>query len=100
MKNFKRTVIILLSMVVSPIINGYVLMKLWMWFIVPTFETQPLRMVEAVGLMILTNYLKSTYTKNEVKDNESWETFNHILIFTIVYSILVLFSGWVVSCFI
>jgi len=63
MENFGKFMTIVLAMIISPIISGFVIVKLWAWFIVPTFEVNPLRIVEAIGIMLLINYLKAKRDK-------------------------------------
>ena len=98
MENFGKFMTVILAMVISPIINGFVVLKLWAWFIVPTFEAQPLRIVEAIGLMFIVNYLK-TKTLKEADKDKFWELFAAKFVFIIIYSGFALLAGWVVSLF-
>ena len=97
MESFGKFMAVVLAMIISPIISGFVILKLWGWFVVPTFETQPLRLVEAIGLMYLINYLKAKRDK-EVQD-KFWKEFTANLIFVIVFAPFALFAGWIVSLF-
>lgn len=98
MENFGKFMTIVLAMVISPIVSGFVILKLWAWFVVPTFEAQPLRLVEAIGLMFLVNYLKAKRDKEADKE-KFWEQFATNLAFVILYAGFALLAGWVVSLF-
>lgn len=98
MENFGKFMAILLAMIISPIINGFVFSKLWLWFIVPIFQIQPLRIVEAIGIIFLISF---TFMKNKkpVSKDKFWSKFASNLIFIILKASVVLFSGWIVTLF-
>lgn len=98
MENFGKFMTIVLAMIISPIVNGFVIMKLWTWFVVPTFEASPLRVVEAIGLMFLVNYLKAKRDKEADKD-KFWEQFATNIIYLILMAGFALLSGWIVQMF-
>ncbi len=98
MENFGKFMTIILGLVFRPIVCGFVILKLWAWFVVPTFEMQPLRLVEAIGLMFLVNYLKTTHYKKENED-KFWKQFRRNLVFMILFAGFALFGGWIVSLF-
>ena len=98
MENFGKFMTVVLAMLISPIINGFVITKLWMWFIVPTFEANPLRVVEAIGLMFLINYVKAKRDKETDKD-KFWEQFAKNMVYLILVAGFALLSGWVVQMF-
>ena len=98
MENFGKFMTVVLAMLISPIINGFVLTKLWMWFIVPTFEANPLRVVEAIGLMFLINYVKAKRDKEADKD-KFWEQFATHMVYLILMAGFALLSGWIVQMF-
>ena len=98
MKNFGKFMTIVLAMIISPIINGFVFSKLWFWFIVPTFQMQPLRVVEAIGIIFLINFIRVKRDKEADKD-KFWETFTSNVVFTVFVAGFALLSGWVVTLF-
>jgi hypothetical protein len=98
MENLGKFMIIVLAMIISPIVSGFVILKMWDWFVVPIFEANPLRLVEAIGLMFLVNYLKTKRDK-EVDKEKIWEQFATDLVFFILYAGFSLLAGWVVSLF-
>ena len=97
MKNFGKFMTVVLAMVISPVINGFIFSKLWLWFIVPIFETNPLKLAEAIGLMFLINYLGRKCDKN-VNDNW-WEEFINSIFFLIIMAGFTLLFGWIVTLF-
>lgn len=98
MENFGKFMTIVLAMIISPIISGFVIVKLWAWFIVPTFEVNPLRIVEAIGIMFLINYLKAKRDKESDRD-KFWEQFAANFIYLILMAGFTLLSGWIVQMF-
>lgn len=98
MENFGKFMAIVLGMIISPIISGFVIMKLWAWFVVPIFEQNPLRVVEAIGLMFLINFVRLKRDKGADAD-EFWSEFGANLIFVILSSGFALLSGWIVQSF-
>lgn len=44
---------------VSTILNGYVMSVLWDWFVVPTFNLPHLSIVQAIGIVMIIDYLKN-----------------------------------------
>lgn len=99
MENFGKFMAIVLAMIISPIINGFVIVKLWSWFIVPTFEIQSISIVEAIGLMFLVNYLK-TNVEEKNEGNDFWGKFAYRIAFVVGMSCFALLSGWIVQMFI
>jgi len=98
MENFGKFMTVLLAMIISPIINGFVFSKLWLWFIVPIFQMQPLRVVEAIGIIFLINFIKAKIDKESDKD-KFWETFATNMVFVVLMAGFTLLSGWVVTIF-
>ena len=98
MENFGKFMTVVLAMIISPIINGFVITKLWLWFVVPTFEANPLRVVEAIGLMFLINYIKAK-RDNEADKDKFWEQFATNIIFMFLMAGFTLLSGWIVQMF-
>jgi hypothetical protein len=98
MENFGKFMTVLLAMIISPIINGFVFSKLWLWFIVPIFQIHPLRVVEAIGIIFLINFIKVKKDKEADKD-KFWETFATNMVFVVLMAGFALLSGWVVMLF-
>lgn len=62
-------VVMLLAIVPLMLLEGYVLSKLWMWFIVPVFALPVLSVGQAVGIMVVvsmvTTHLYTSDSKTE-----------------------------------
>ena len=100
MENFGKFMTVVLFMTIAPIINGFVFSKLLLWFIVPIFQIQPLRVVEAIGIIFLINFIITKRGK-EVKDEEEfWNEFGSNVGYTIGVGCFGLLFGWVVTLFI
>ena len=97
MENFGKFMAVVIALILSPIIGGFVVVKLWAWYVVPIFETNPLRLVEAIGLMLLVQYVSYKHVKPE--SDEFWESFLEKLGAVIFMAAFVLFSGWLVHLF-
>lgn len=81
-------------LVVSSILNGFVLVKLWEWFLVTPFGFPKLSVPVAIGISIIAKYL--TIQQIPKTDNKSTDTY----CFAIVYPLLTLCIGWVVHLFV
>ena len=84
--------------IVSSVLNGLVLVKLWSWFIVPTFALPVLSVPVAIGISILVKYL--TLQKMPKDDNAGAAKIGEAYGFAIAYPILTLFIGWLVHFFV
>ena len=99
MENFGKFMAIVLSIIVGPIIKGFVFSKLWLWFLAPTFQIQPLRVIEAIGIMLLLRFL--TFKPNrKAKEGDFWEVYATYVVSTILISGSALLFGWIVTLFI
>ena len=99
MEKFGKFISIVLAMIISPIIGGFVFSKLWIWFIVPTFQMQPLRVVEAIGIIFLINFMLAKRDREAYEEN-FWQDFIANIVFIVLISSFALLSGWIVSLFI
>lgn len=88
----------MLTITISPIIKGFVIMKLWLWFIVPTFEANHLRIVEAIGIMLFVNYLRPKISKYTDPDN-LWSELLKDTGYMIFQAGFALSIGWIVKNF-
>jgi len=98
MEKFGKFMTVVLAMILSPIINGFVFSKLCLWFIVPIFHMQPLRTVEAIGIVFLINFVRSK--RDRSADSEKfWTEFLTNIIDVILLAGFALLSGWIVTLF-
>ena len=90
-----------LGLTLSAIWRGYVLMMLWAWFVVPTFNLSDLVLTQAMGLALLVSFL--TYQMDADKKPEEDVAFTERVIRTLVNAalapLLALVIGWCVHQF-
>jgi hypothetical protein len=97
MKLIGQFTFLFLSIAVSTAVTGFVLMKMWGWFIAPTFEAPALTFIQAAGLMTLRSFLRSKHdTKEKEKTfDENIKELMDAMLKVIILSGLTLFIGWV-----
>lgn len=98
MEKFGKFMAIVLVMTISPIIAGFTLSKLWFWFVVPIFQVPQLRVVEAIGIIFLINFIMARRDKNATLDT-FWDELGVGIIFTIGTCAFSLLFGWIVTLF-
>jgi len=96
MENFGKFMIIIIVMIVTPLINGFVVMKLWNWFIIPIFSLQPLKLIEAIGFTIILAFITAKPSKNN-KEEDFWDKLFESVLYTILLGLFTLILGYVVS---
>lgn len=98
MEKFGKFMTIVLAIFFTPIINGIVFTKLWLWFIVPIFHLPELGVVQAIGIMLLIAFLRGVKYK-EAKDDDFFRNFIVSLLSSMLFAALGLFLGWIISMF-
>ncbi len=81
---------------VSTVWRGYVLCKLWLWFIVTTFGANPLSLPQAIGLSSVVSFLTFQVNHDARQDKSDTEKTVEIIIFGALYPACALFAGWIV----
>jgi hypothetical protein len=90
---------VLTTLVVGSIWGGWVLAKLWGWFIVPLFGLSPLTFVQAIGVnLVVSAFVASSPTK-ESKNQSSTEAWFRIVGVTVFQPLTYLVMGWIVQSF-
>jgi len=98
MENFGKFTTVVLTLIAAPLINSFVFIKLWSWFIVPTFNMNELRIIEAIGIMFLISFIKAKRSKEETK-NDFWSDLPKNIAYLIINAGFALFFGWIASLF-
>ena len=98
MKQFGEIMFILITAFIAVIINAFILMKLWGWFIASTFSLDRLTLVQAIGLALIVNFLLAKYDPKAKKEN-TMEQWMKRFTFIIIYASITLLIGWFVSLF-
>lgn len=76
----------------SSIWRGFVLTKLWLWFVVPQFHLLPLSIPVAIGLSLIAGMFSTTCKKDD-------EKFGAVVAKAIAIPALGLLFAWVVTLF-
>ena len=85
--------------VVVPL-NGWVLTKLWAWFVVTGFDAKPIGITTAMGLALLFNFTTTNrkFTQRLRDDDEDTvDLVGGMFLFGIVMPFIVLFYGYVIK---
>lgn len=88
------------TLILAPILRGYALSKLWLWFIVSSFGVVPLGIAQSVGIALVAAFLTHQPDTYEDKDKSATERFFGAVITTFLVPALTLLVGWVVKGFI
>lgn len=75
--------------------RGWVLTKLWAWFIVGAFGADPLRLVDAIGISLVVGYLTTDYPFPSGKPAEAVDLLLWDLIVAAVVPACALAGGWI-----
>lgn len=87
-------------LVISNILNGWVLSLLWSWFFVPTLGLPHLSVIQAIGVAMVITYLTTHRgTESDDSNKSSTEKFVEAVIFAFFYPLFALFFGWIVHLF-
>lgn len=91
--------VLIVTLPLSMIWNGFVLTILWGWFIVPVFAGAPeLGLVPAIGVGGVVRYLTAHKATSD-SGKSAWENFGESIAFAAFYPALTLFLGWIVHMF-
>lgn len=71
--------------------DGYVLMVLWGWFMVPVFHLPALLLTQAIGLACVTNLATHQYIPS--KDGDTWVPVAHVFLAPLALLVI----GWLVK---
>lgn len=75
------------------VVNGFVGMKLWAWFIVPTFGLKALTLTQSCGVSFLISFwTHQTYTQSTKTDIKSDESMKHLIGLALVPWMVLLMS--------
>lgn len=85
----------IISIVIGVILGGLIVMNFWEWFIYPVFNFKMLTYSESVGISVFLTLLKTaSYTQKPTVET-------HITVITsLIYQLLILGFGWLISLFI
>lgn len=83
----------LVMIIVATIISGFMVFKLWAWFIIPVFPSLPtLTFIQAVGISVL---LTVIFGKRDTKEKD-YDEIVESFFGGIIYSALIFLFAWIV----
>ena len=97
MENFGKFMAFVFFTLIGTVIQGFVFSKLWLWFIVSTFQMQPIRIIESVGILLLIGFIRAK--RKDVTNEDFWGIFILDLVFLVLISVTVLIFGWIFKLF-
>lgn len=87
----------LLWIVPSYLLEGWVLVHLWTWFVVETFHSAPtLTLAPAIGIIIVANFLAHPFVLNDTKQKYYW---TQVMSYTFFRPLFILLVGSIVHSF-
>ena len=96
MEKFGKFTFGLITYIAHILINGFMIMKFWGWFIVPVFQVQYLHFSGCIGLGVFVIIFKTHKREPEKKFKELVEdTFYYT-----TFDVILLLVGWIVYLFI
>ena len=89
------------AMVLSPIVQGWIICKLWTWFIVPTFALPVLSIPVAIGIAVIASVIRGTTpSSKEEEDFSTAKVLSRSIAHRLVIPFMSLAFGWAVHLFI
>lgn len=85
---------LILAAIISAVVRGFVLQKLWLWFIVVQFNQQPLTIPVALGIATLVGLLTHQDNSKETKQDTVY-----LVVVSITIPLFALFFGWIYTLF-
>ena len=98
-RKFVLAAAILLALFVSTVFSGYVLAVLWGWFVVTTFVAPSISVVQGIGISLVVTHLTFRVDDNIEVERDPLEKLGRAFAFSIGFSAIFLFYGWVVHMF-
>ena len=96
----KKLILSLVMLPVSCFTTGFVLMKLWEYFVTPTFNLAEISFLQALGLSLVVSFLTSKIDWSEDSEAISFETFSvKIVSHSVTTPVLTLVLGYLVHIF-
>ena len=80
-------------------LRGYVMVRLWAWFMIPMFKLPPLPVAGAIGLMVVVGMVTTKYEpkkKDKTEDFTYSKAITNMLITTLI-PLVFLLEGWIIQ---
>jgi len=88
----------LIAVTLMPIINGFVLQQLWIWFITPLFGYLQPTLPQTIGLMVIISFIRFK-PLDEIEGESHWKRLGKSLVIVISKGLLALTIGYIVTLF-
>lgn len=90
-------VIVFLAAIISffAILNGYVLYKMWEWYVVPLFHLRDLTLIQAIALAFVIGAVFSKTSQYVPKKQQDSAYNQHIFAIALLGPLLSLAIGWI-----
>ena len=85
--------VLIVGVMASVLIDGYVLSLLWGWLVVPTFRIPALSIAQAIGIMLVVGFIVEEHAVADDGDNP----LERIIGRTIIRPAIALAVGWIVT---
>ena len=95
MENFGKLCFVVLAILISYIIGGYVFMKLWQWFVVYAFAVPSLSLIQSIGIMFIVGFMKYSYKYKE--ESITWDNIIEQFKGVITFYIITLILGYLIT---
>lgn len=96
---FSLSVALFIGTVLGTIVNGWALMTLWGWFIVPVFELPPLTTVQAIGVAMVISFLTKRHDLSEQRKRSTSEMISLLIGSSFLLPVVTVVIGFVVHQF-
>tara|TARA_R110000796_G_scaffold11198_2_gene37337 strand:- start:541 stop:843 length:303 start_codon:yes stop_codon:yes gene_type:complete len=100
MENLGKLFTFLVTLLVIPIIKGFVIVTLWAWFIVPSFGVREVRIIEVIGFLIIYSFIRLKKFEENKEDYKQWEEAWVNILYIIIMSVITLIIGFIWKQFI
>lgn len=98
MESFGKFCSALIILFLATIIDGFMYMQLWKWFIAPTFQMTELKLAQAIGLSLFVGFIKVVKPAKDA-DDKFIEKVIYAFIQRIALSAFVLLIGKIITLF-
>lgn len=98
MENFGKFCFTIFALVVSAMIGGYILMKLYTWYVVPVFQTPSMGLAQSIGVSFFISYLK--WNKKSTDKKQDWDEMMQDFFVSIFMALMYFGFAWIFTFFI
>lgn len=89
------------TLVVAAIVRGFVIVKMWEWFISGPLDMPRISIPVAIGISFLVGMFINGRREDSISIKDfSWSKFFSVTLSTIATALLILFFGWIVHFFV